>query len=233
MRFAWVQEQAGSPYHELCSQGAREETGQAAATQVLAPENTQDEERRLRNLAKDAVGQEMPGLFEHEDLGERGVMIKTPIGYPHETAASVYLLQKWYGYPLTDHSETLEKLRSNHPEHGDPDLEDRTTEDTYARLRIEMQEGALTARVKNQSELADAALRLALAMFGTSGLARPSHPGRGGRAETRGLKEGTGEPEAEEQSRSGHRTAPRPCENGRGSAPNRNQKQHEEKKPWK
>ncbi len=202
VRFVWIQGQARVHYNDLAGQIAREEaqqaaareqayqamareqTQQAAATQVV-PENTQDERHGLRHLAENAVREEIPGLFEYQDLGERGVMIITPIGYVHKgRTPPVYLLQKRDGYLLTDHGETLEKLRSSHPELGDRDLEEKTTEDTCAGLRIDMHEGALTIRVKSQSELAYDALRLALAMFRISALAKD----RTIRAETAGQR---------------------------------------------
>ena len=157
---------------EEAHQAIAREARQAAVTQAAAPENTQGEEHGLQYLAEDAVAEEMPGLFEYQDLGERGVMIKTPIGYPHHTAAPVYLLEKRGGYLLTDHGETLEELGSNNPELGDPDLEDRTIGDICARLQVEKHEGALTTRVQSQSELAYDTLRLTLAMFRVSALAR-------------------------------------------------------------
>ena len=189
--FVWVQGQKTGVHHNyLAGQAAREEaqktaareeayqamateeTQQTAAMQAVVPENTQDEKHGLQHLAEDAVAEEITGLFEYQDLGERGVMITTPIGYPHYPAAPVYLLQKRDGYLLTDHGETLGELRSNHPELGDPDLENRTTEDICARLRIDMHEDALTIRVQSESELAYDTLRLALAMFRISALAR-------------------------------------------------------------
>ena len=207
VRFVWVQGQARVHHNDLAGQiareeaqqtaaredayqaMAREETRQAAAAPVV-PENTQDEGRGLRHLAENAVREEAPGLFEYQDLGERGVMIITPIGYVHKgRTPPVYLLQNRDGYLLTDHGETLAKLRSSHPElgngePGDRDLEEKTTEDTCAGLRIDMHEGALTIRVKSQSELAYDALRLASAMFRISALAKD----RTIRAETAGQR---------------------------------------------
>ena len=149
------------------------------------PENSEDAKHGLRYLAEDAVREEAPGLFEYQDLGERGVMITTPIGYVHKgRTPPVYLLEKRGGYLLTDHGETLEELGSNNPDLGDPDLEDRTIDDICARLQVEMHEGALTTRVQSQSELAYDALRLALAMFRISSLAKD----RTIRAETAGRK---------------------------------------------
>ena len=115
-----------------------------------------------------ALAETLPRLFQCSPAPQGAVRVRTPLLYPDGGVVEVFLSDNAGGYTASDFGQALGWLRMQTTCDRRSPEQNRAIEESCQTLGVELQRGQLVLRLEEGAAIADAVLRLALAVVQVS-----------------------------------------------------------------
>ena len=107
-----------------------------------------------------SITQTAPSLFECSPAPQGGIRVRTPLVYPDGGVVDVFVLEHDGGVSVTDLGEALGWVRMQSVDAGRSAEQTRRIEDTCQTLGVALHQGQLVLRLRPDTVIAEAVLRI-------------------------------------------------------------------------